>query len=272
MIEGVLRKTNDLIVRKYRELFVPTLLSSFAYCLGNILNGVIVGNLLGLDKMAAVYACMPLNQLATALALLFSVGSSGMIAIAAAARENDRADYIFNTVLTLTLTVALLMLGSLLPITDALTEFLSSAPELRSDMKEYLPLFIIHTALIFLAVVRRFPVRTEGLARVVSRSVAIQQIANVVLTFLFVGSLHFGLAGASGALVIGDVLGCVYMSANYRSSRDRGRKFINVFGDGLKKLFAQSLEIMKSGAAAALLSTLAAAKFTARRTLRASAR
>ena len=55
MIEGILRKTDDLIVRKYRELFVPTLLSSFSYYLGNILNGVIVGNLLGLDKMAAVY-------------------------------------------------------------------------------------------------------------------------------------------------------------------------------------------------------------------------
>lgn len=260
MIEGVLRKTDDLIIRKYRELFVPTLLSSFAYYLGNILNGVIVGNLLGLDKMAAVYACMPLNQLATALALLFSIGSSGMIAIAAASREHDRADYIFSTVATLTLTVAALMLVALLPIVDGLTEFLSSAPDLRPDMREYLPLFIIHTALMLFAVVGRFLVKTEGLARIVSRSVAIQQVANVVLTFLFVGSFQSGIAGASAALVIGDVLGCVYLLINYRSSRDRGRKFINVFADGAKKFLTQSIEVMKSGTAAALLSTLVAVK------------
>ena len=260
MIEGVLRKTDDLIVRKYRELFVPTLLSSFAYYLGNILNGVIVGNLLGLDEMAAVYACMPLNQIATALALLFSIGSSGMIAIAAASREHDRADYIFSTVATLTLTVAALILVALLPITDALTEFLSSAPDLRPDMREYLPLFIIHTALMLFIIVLRFLVKTEGLARIVSRSVAIQQIANVVLTFLFVGNFQLGIAGASAALVIGDVLGCVYLLINYRSSRDRGRKFINVFADGLKKFLTQSLEVMKSGASAALLSTLVAVK------------
>ncbi|MBR1579893.1 MAG: hypothetical protein IJ668_05285 [Selenomonadaceae bacterium] len=260
MIESVLRKTDDLIVRKYRELFVPTLLSSFAYYLGNILNGVIVGNLLGLDEMAAVCACMPLNQLATALALLFSIGSTGMIAIAAASREHDRADYIFSTVATLTLTVAALILVALLPITDALTEFLSSAPELRPDMREYLPLFAIHTALMLFIIVWRFLVKAEGLARIVSRSVAIQQVANVVLTFLFVGNFHLGIAGASGALVIGDVLGVVYLLINYRSSRDRGRKFVNVFGDGMKKFLAQSIEVMKSGASAALLSTLVAVK------------
>ncbi len=260
MIEGVLRRTDDLIVRKYRELFVPTLLSSFAYYLGNILNGVIVGNLLGLDEMAAVYACMPLNQLATALALFFSIGSSGMIAIAAASREHDRADYIFSTVATLTLTVAALMLVALLPITDALTEFLSSAPELRPDMREYLPLFVIHTALMLFFVVWRMLVKTEGLARIVSRSVAIQQVANIVLTFLFIGNFHFEIAGAGAALVIGDVLGGVYLLINYRSSRDRGRKFINVFADGLKKFLTQSIEVMRSGAAAALLSTLVAVK------------
>ncbi len=260
MIEGLLRKTDDLIVRKYRELFMPTLLSSFAYYLGNILDGVIIGNLLGIDAMTVVYACMPLNQLATALALLLSTGSTGMIAIAAAAREHTRADYIFNTVLMLTLTVAVLIPIALLPTIDALTEILSSAPDLRRDMQEYLPLFIIHTALMLCVVVWRFLIRGEGLARLVSRSVAVQQIANILLTILFINKFHFGIAGASGALVVGDVLGCVYLLTNYYLSRERNRKFINIFADGMKKLGAQSLETLRSGAAAAMLSTLVAIK------------
>ena len=116
-----------------------------------------------------------------------------MIAIVAAAREHERADYIFSTILTLTLTVAVLIPIALLPTIDGLTEILSSASNLRGDMGEYLPLFILHTSIMICAIVLRFLLRTEGFARIVSRSVGLQQGANVILTFLFVGTFHMGI-------------------------------------------------------------------------------
>ena len=95
-----------------------------------------------------------------------------------------------------------------------------------------------------------YGVTDTEIAKKQARSLAIQQAQEAANL----------LAGASGALVSGDVLGVVYLLINYRSSRDRGRKFINVFADGLKKFLTQSLEVMKSGASAALLSTLVAVK------------
>ena len=126
MVEGILRKTDALIARKYRELFVPTLLSLIALYMGNILNGVIVGNLISLKAMTAIYASMPLNQIATAIAMMLSAGSAGMIAIAAGAQENDKADRIFSSVLTMSFITAALTIIFLLPFTRELASVLSA--------------------------------------------------------------------------------------------------------------------------------------------------
>lgn len=260
MIEGILRKTDDLIVRKYRELFVPTLLSSIALYMGNILNGVIVGNLISLKAMAAIYACMPLNQLATAIAMMLSAGSTGMIAIASGAQENDKADRIFSSVLTMSFITAALTIIFLMPFTRELVTVLSAAEELHYEMAIYLSIFIVRIALMIMITVYRQLIKTEGLAKLVSRSSILQQFANVMLTFLFVGKFQLGVAGAGAALLISDILGGFYLLINYASNRDRTRRFINVLGDGLKKFFAQAVEILKAGFPAATLGILVAIK------------
>ena len=260
MVEGILRKTDDLIVRKYRELFVPTLLSLIALYMGNILNGVIVGNLISLKAMTAIYASMPLNQIATAIAMMLSAGSAGMIAIAAGAQENDKADRIFSSVLMMSFITAALTIIFLLPFTRELAAVLSAVEELRDEMSIYLSIFIVRIALMIVITVYRQLIKTEGLAKLVSRSSILQQFANVMLTFLFVGNFQLGIAGAGTALLISDLIGGFYMLINYGSNRDRTRRFINVFGDGLKPLFNQAVEILKTGLPAATLGILVAIK------------
>lgn len=261
MFDGLFqRKTNDLLGRKFHELFVPTLLSSIALYMGNIINGVIVGNLISLEAMTSIYACMPLNQLATAIAMLLSVGSMGMIAYAAGAQEDDKADHIFSTVLTMSFIISALTVIFLLPFTRELAVVLSAAEELRPDVEIYLSIFIVRIALMIVITVSRQLIKTEGLAKIISRSSILQQSANVLLTFIFIDSFQLGIMGAGSALLLSDILGGAYMLINYRSNRDRTRRFINVLSDGLKKFCGQAVEILKAGLPAATLGILVAIK------------
>ena len=95
MTEGFI-KSGTLVNKKFREFFIPTVLASMAAQLGTIINGIIVGNLISPHAMAAISACLPLNQITYALAVLISMGSSGLIAIAAGKRDNDGANFIFR--------------------------------------------------------------------------------------------------------------------------------------------------------------------------------
>ena len=123
-------KSGTLVNKKFREFFFPTVLASMASQLGTIINGIIVGNLISARAMAAISACMPLNQITYAFAVLISIGSSGLIAIAAGKRDNEEADRIFSTVIAAGMFSAAVWATVLIFNLSSLPNVLSSAENL----------------------------------------------------------------------------------------------------------------------------------------------
>ena len=144
------------------------------------------------------------------MALLISTGAAGMIAVAAGARENDKADYIYSIVLTLGLTCAFFIV-LLAPFNAEISKILSPEKELQGYIEIYLSIFIYRTALVVFIIVLRNLLRVEGLAKIISRGAVIQQVLSFVLTIIFVGYIPFGIYGAGVALIIGDIVCFIYM-------------------------------------------------------------
>ena len=48
-------KTGSLVEKKFREFFIPTVLASMAAQLGTIVNGIILGNFINANAMAAIF-------------------------------------------------------------------------------------------------------------------------------------------------------------------------------------------------------------------------
>lgn len=212
---------------------------------GTIINGIIVGNFISSHAMAAVSACIPLNQVTYALAVLISIGSSGLIAIAAGKRDNDGANYIFTTVVTVSVFVGVIWALILIPNSYALSIFLSSAEDLRVLIHEYLIIFVWRVPLYLMFFTWQTLIRTDGFAKVVSRGILIGQITNVVLSFALVAN-GFGVSGAAMALISGDILAMIYVAKKYFSSSERTRNFCHVFND-FGKFINQVAGIVKSG-------------------------
>ena len=224
---------------------MPTVLSSMAAQLGTIINGIIVGNFISSHAMAAVSACIPLNQITYALAVLISMGSSGLIAIAAGKRDNDGANYIFSTVVTVSVLVGVLWAVILIPNSYALSIFLSSAEDLRALVHEYLIIFVWRVPLYLMFFTWQTLIRTDGFAKVVSRGILTGQITNVILSFALVAN-GFGIMGAAIALISGDIIAMSYVAKKYFSSSERSRSFYPVFKD-FGKFISQAAKIIKAG-------------------------
>ncbi|MBO4400579.1 MAG: ATP-binding protein [Selenomonadaceae bacterium] len=238
-------RSGTLVNKKFREFFIPTVLASMASQLGTIINGIIVGNLISSQAMAAVSACVPLNQVTYAMAVLISIGSAGLIAVAAGKRQNDDADYIFSTVVTISIFAGIIWAICLIPNSAALTKFLSSAEDLRPMMHDYLIIFVFRLPLYLMFFSWQTLMRTDGFAKVVSRGIMIGQFTNVALSFTLVSN-GFGVTGAAIALLCSDVIGICYMLRKYFPSSERNRKFRNVISD-FGKFVRQSAEVIKSG-------------------------
>lgn len=244
-MELTYNKTGALISQKFREFFFPTVLASMAAQLGTIINGIIVGNLINPHAMAAISACMPLNQITYAMAVLISIGSSGLIAVAAGKRDDKEADYIFTSVVTVSIIFGAIWALVLIPNISLILNFLSSAEDLRDLMEEYLIILTFRVPLYLMFFSWQTLIRTDGFAKVVSRGVMIGQIINVILSFAFVKS-GFGITGAGMALFFSDVIGIYYILRSYFISKERGRRFCPIFSNFLK-FINQVGVIVKSG-------------------------
>ena len=197
------------------------------------------------NAMAAISACLPLSQITYAMAVLISIGSSGLIAIASGKRDNDEADFIFSTVIATGIFSATIWATFLFLNSSALPIFLSSAENLRGMVHEYLTIFIWRMPLYLMCFSWQTLIRTDGMAKIVSRGVLIGQISNVVLSFILVSN-GMGVTGAGIALISSDVIGISYILKKYFASSERNRNFYPIFDD-FGKFINQVKNIIKSG-------------------------
>lgn len=242
-------KTGVLVEKKFREFFMPTVLASMAGQLGTIINGIIVGNFIGANAMAAVSACLPLNQITYAVAVLISIGSAALIAIASGARDKLKADYIFSTVVTISILSALILSVIFIPNVYEISKILSSVEDLRILMYEYLLILVWRAPLYLVSFTWQTLLRTDGMAKIVSRGILIGQAVNVILSFLLVSN-GMGIKGAGIALISSDIISIVYILKSYFSSSERARNFYPVLAD-YRQFIKQVIELLKSGIPAA---------------------
>lgn len=254
-------KTGVLVEKKFREFFLPTVLASMAAQLGTIINGIIVGNFINADAMAAISASLPLNQITYATAVLVAIGSSALIAVASGARDKAKADYIFSAVVALSIFFAVIFGTVFVTHTYEISKILTSVEELRILMYDYLLILVWRCPLFLISFTWQTLLRTDGMAKVVSRGILIGQSLNVVLSFLLVSN-GFGIQGAGIALISSDIVIISYMLKKYFSSSERTRNFCSIFGN-LGKLFKQISELLKSGFPAACSTGLISVKIWA---------
>lgn len=229
--------------------------------LGTIINGIIVGNLISANAMAAISASLPLNQITYATAVLVAIGSSALIAVASGARDNAKADYIFSVVVALSIFFRRCFRNNFcyqhlrnIKNFNVRRRFKRFNVRLPAD-------FGLALSFIFNFVHVQTLLRTDGMAKIVSRGILIGQSLNVILSFLLVSN-GFGIKGAGIALISSDIIIISYMLKKYFSSSERTRNFCSIFNN-FGKLFRQIFELLKSGFPAACSTGLISIKIWA---------
>lgn len=197
------------IPRLFGRYFVPTLLGMLSISAMTAIDGIFVGHAVGADGIAAINICVPILMVATGLGLMMGAGCSVVASIhlsqnkLKAARINVTQAWIFATMVILTLTAIVMLMPSatarMLGASDALL------PLVREYMLGFMPgeIFGVWQALLL------FVVRLDGSPRVAMWSNVVSAGANVVLDWLMIVHLDWGLAGAAIASALSMATGAL---------------------------------------------------------------
>ena len=227
------------------------ILMALSGCLGNVVDGIIVGNLISEDGVSAINLSKPIVQFIFTLHLFINAGAGMLVGYSLGKKDTAGARLLFTRALCLSIGIGLLLTivgGILFP--SRLATLLCSNEALRPLSLEYMRILLLGAPFYILMWGLSTMVGVDGSPRLVSMAVIIDNTVNLCLDIVFIQLFRWGIAGSSAATVAGHLVGIAILLGHWRPSQER--RLLPTFAiDGL---LASWKRILSQGAPLALAS------------------
>ncbi len=242
-------RTGTLVQNKFSEYLFPTIMTSLAMSLAGVIDGAIVGNLLGDEALAIIGISAPIIFCINTIYMLFAIGGMSAAAIARGEMNEKRANQAF----TVTIVGGLAVMAVFVLIVQLLMEPISLSlvagdEDLAQMLSDYLrPIVFTGPALLFSAGLALF-LRQDGKPQMSGIIIIVANAVNLVFDYILIEFLNTGIMGAGLSTTLGYVVGGLIIMP-YLFSKQRTFRFDL---SGLKHLEVP-LEIFKTGLPKALV-------------------
>ena len=244
-----MERTGTLINKTYRNLLVSTLAMTASMYLSSIVDGILVGQILGTMELSAINLTYSISFLKNILIAMFTFGGNTLAIMYKGKRDNQKADIAFS----ISFWAGILSSVAIAAVGIALTAPTASLlgqknAELESLIAAYLiPLWIL-TPLTALNNQTAAFARTDGMKKLATALPIISNIINLFCDWLYMAVFGWGIAGAGWATVTGYALGS-FLVIIYFKGKSRTVHFTREAWKNLKMMWS----ILSTGLPSALI-------------------
>ena len=240
----------------WRYLWAFTLVA-LSGCLGEVVDGIIVGNLIGEDGVSAINLSKPVVQLMFTISMLLSTGAGMLVGFALGKKEKQHAKFIYTQSLLGSLIAGVLFTlfaGILFP--EQTARLLCDNDHLFPMAYDYLRVMMLGAPAYMLMWGLSTMVGVDGSPRLVSIAILIDNAVNLSLDIVFIKFFGWGMAGSSAATVIGHLVGIAIMLWHFHyKTHNIGLSFNRLEEDGTTfYLLTEWKRIISQGAPLAVAS------------------
>jgi Na+-driven multidrug efflux pump len=208
---------SENINKQFYNYLWAYILVALSGCLGNVVDGIIVGNLINEDGVSAINLSKPINQFIYTLHLLINAGAGMLVAYALGKQNIADARRFFTRALTLSVSMGLLLTivgGVLFPAETA--RLLCSNEEILPLARDYMQVLLLGNPAFILMWGLSTMVGVDGQPKLVSVAVIIDNVVNLCLDIVFIQWLGWGITGSSAATVVGHLVGIAILLSHWR--------------------------------------------------------
>lgn len=219
------QRNGRLLHKRFAEYFIPTVLMAVALSMSIVVDGIIVGNMLGPEALAAVNLGSPLIMAYSAAFCLFGIGGSILVAFYKGKRDHAAADAVFTVSCLCLALFSLAFAAAGLAFREELAVLLSGGnaaltePVLRfiTPLLYGCPLLIMVPGLVYF-------IRTDGRPKLAALALIAANVINLGCDVAFIALLG-DIQAAGIATVTGYALGGCLLFV-YALSKRRGLRFV----------------------------------------------
>ncbi len=191
----------------FRKYFVPTLFGMLSISAVTAADGIFVGRGVGSDGIAAVNFCIPLLMVFTGVGLMAGVGSSVVASIHLSRGKRKAARLNVTQALLFVTAVTVVPSGLIVAFPAATARLLGSSEHLLPMVTDYLRWFMPSLVFQLWIAVAQFVIRLDGAPKLAMWCSILSAAINVVLDWVFIFPLGWGVRGAAFATSISTVVG-----------------------------------------------------------------
>ena len=185
---------------------VPASIGILVMSLNILVDTIFVGQWIGSTAIAAINVVLPVSFFIAALGMSIGVGGSSIISRALGSNDKSKALTVFGNQISLTLlfTIAFVV-GGLYYVNDLIPAF-GGKGDIFEPAKIYYKVVLYGVPVLALSMMGNTVIRAEGKPKFAMYAMLIPSIGNLILDYILINVLDFGMAGAAWATTASYVL------------------------------------------------------------------
>ncbi|TYA52294.1 MATE family efflux transporter [Formosa maritima] len=178
---------------------VPASIGILVMSLNILVDTIFVGNWIGSTAIAAINVVLPVSFFIAALGMSIGIGGSSIISRALGGYNTEKALKTFGNQITLTLlfTVTLVVFG--VYYVDSIIPTFGGKGAIFEPAKIYYTIVLYGVPFLALCMMGNTVIRAEGKPKFAMYAMMIPSVGNLILDYLFINVLDYGMEGAAWA-------------------------------------------------------------------------
>jgi len=229
--------TSKIVNFSLSQVLISTIFIAGAPLIAVFVDGLFTSHLLGVEQFNAVNLVLPISNFVMVLTLICNMGGSLLAAKAIAVGDKESQNKYFTASLYSAVAVAWIAIAVLFFGLDRISASLCPTETGAAYVKEYLGAILPYFFFLPFASTLNNMVQIEGYPTLATRIVLIANVVNILLDFVFIALLGWGLRGAAWATVASGIVNAV-LYIPFLTSERCGFKIVKLtVGDlGMMKL------------------------------------
>ncbi|WP_115460848.1 MATE family efflux transporter [Winogradskyella aurantiaca] len=178
---------------------VPASIGILVMSLNILVDTIFVGNWIGPVAIAAINVVLPVSFFIAGLGMAIGIGGSSIISRALGANDRTKALKTFGNQISLTLLLTFSMIVPGIIFSDAIIPAFGGKGAIYEPARIYYLIVLYGVPFLALCMMGNTVIRAEGKPKFAMYAMMIPSVGNLVLDYVFINLLDFGMYGAAWA-------------------------------------------------------------------------
>jgi putative MATE family efflux protein len=194
------------ILATFLKYLLPSVVGILAMSSASIVDGIFIGNFVGVPALAAVNLIIPILSVLFGVALMLSIGGSVRAGKYLGEKNEQAASAIFSKTLIAVIFYAIVIIIIGLILEPFLFRLLGADETLTPLMSEYYRVIMPFLLPQLMTIVLYFFIRLDGFPSLAATALVVGSVINIGLDYLFIAVFDWGLSGAAWATGLSQLL------------------------------------------------------------------